>query len=594
MKKNRRKSKKARAQESAGLFFDRTKRSDAVAGQNEFLRRYWATIALCLVVAAGAALRLVWLDAVPPALHADEAPNAWNAYTLLKAGMDQYGIHWPIFYIRAFGDNRSTLFMYMMMPFQAIGGLNVWTTRLPAVVASLFAIVLIYYVGARLFGRAVGIAAAALLAFNPWHIQMSRWGHEATIVPLLVILPVAALLWANLPLADEEYGPRPIRAGLAGAVAGIVCYGYQVVRLFVPLLLVAAVLFNLSAWARQLKSRAGAASLAAFVVAAALTFGPLLYKHLTDPEIGRRGQMQTMLWSESDSTGQRATKIFARYAGHFGVDFLFLHGDNNVALSPPAGYGQFLWSDLPLMLLGLFACLKRARWSPASRLLLLWLALYPVGDLIYDYPAMHALRSLPGLPAFVLIAAIGAVTAVNWLWVRSQLGRVALCGAALLIIVLNVRFVNGFFNDDFARQKGIQNIFPNDILQAAEWLRPHLDEADAVFITGAAIHPDIVSLVGLSYDPKKWFAEPRELLQGPLKTGAFKDAYIYPRYGKIRFFFDDAGLDALNGLAANGRQDHVILIVRPGEIDFGKPVQPVRQIRNARNQVTLWIIDTML
>jgi len=334
--------------------------------------------------------------------------------------------------------------------------------------------------------------------------------------------------------------------------------------------------------------------MAALAIAAALTFGPLLYKHLTDPEIGRRGQIQGMIWNASDSTGERAAKVFFRYTGHYGPDFLFVRGDADPALSPPAGYGLFLWPDMPLMIVGLFMCLKRARWSPASRLLLLWLVLYPIGDLIFEHPTMHALRGLPGVPGFVLLAAVGTVSSVKWLWTRRQLAVPALCAAAILIILLDIRFLSAFFGDDFARQKGQTIIFPHDILQAAEWLRPHLDEADAVFITGAAVHPDIISLVGLSYDPKKWFAEPRELLQGPLKNGAFKDAYVYPRYGKIYFLFDDSSLAALNALAANGRQDHVILIIRPGELDLGRPIQPVREIRNARHEVTLWIIDTML
>jgi hypothetical protein len=422
---------------------------------------------------------------------------------------------------------------------------------------------------------------------------MSRWGHEASIVPLLVILPVAALLWANLPLGDEEREPRPLRAGLAGAVIGIACYGYQVVRLFVPLLLVIAVVLNCKVCWRQLKTRRGAASVAALGVAAALTFGPLLYKHLTDPEMGRRGQIQGMIWNDSDSAGQKAAKVLARYAGHFGVDFLFLHGDSDPALSPPSGYGLFLWTDLPLMLVGLFVCLKRTRWSPACRLVLLWIVLYPVGDLIYEHPTMHALRSLPGLPAFVLLDAVGAVAMVKWLWLRRKVAVPVFCAASLLIVILNTRFVQKFFSNEFVSQRQRTAIFGFDTLQAAQWLRPHLDEADAVFITGTAIHADIISLVGLGYEPQRWFLEPREL-HGPMPDGNYKGEYIYSRYGKIHFLFDDASLAALNALAANGRQDRVILIVRPGELDLGRRMQPVREIRNAMNQVTLWILDERL
>jgi 4-amino-4-deoxy-L-arabinose transferase-like glycosyltransferase len=119
------------------------------------------------ILLLAAILRLVALDTVPPAIHADEAPNAWNAYTLLKTGHDQCGVSWPVFYLRAYGDYRTATYAYSLIPFQFFGGMNVWTTRLPAAVSGILSVLLIYFIGARLFGAAVGLAAAGLLALNP-------------------------------------------------------------------------------------------------------------------------------------------------------------------------------------------------------------------------------------------------------------------------------------------------------------------------------------------------------------------------------------------------------------------------------------------
>src|SRR4030095_14881121 len=153
------------------------------------------SLLLVLILAAAAVLRLWNLDQMPLGLHVDEAANAWNAYCLLKTGSDQHGVRWPVFYLRAFGDNRSSLFAYALLPIQAIGGLNVWTTRLLAALGGILTVLLIYWVGTKLFGVRVGLAAAAMLALNPWHLQQSRWGHEASLVPILTLLPVTALLW---------------------------------------------------------------------------------------------------------------------------------------------------------------------------------------------------------------------------------------------------------------------------------------------------------------------------------------------------------------------------------------------------------------
>jgi 4-amino-4-deoxy-L-arabinose transferase-like glycosyltransferase len=97
--------------------------------------------------------------------------------------------------MRELGSYRTPMFAYVLLPFQALGGMNLWTNRLPAALGGLVTILLIYWVGARLFDRPTGLAAAALLALNPVHIQLSRYGNESCLTPLLALAPLAAWLW---------------------------------------------------------------------------------------------------------------------------------------------------------------------------------------------------------------------------------------------------------------------------------------------------------------------------------------------------------------------------------------------------------------
>jgi asparagine N-glycosylation enzyme membrane subunit Stt3 len=107
----------------------------------------------------------------------------------------------------------------------------------------------------RLFDRWTGLVAAGLLTVNPWHLQTSRYGFDAALVPLFVLASVAALLWANLPIDDDEkHRPRWVPALFAGTVAGISCYGYWAIRLFLPIFLIGAVLLDFKAWWRRLKT----------------------------------------------------------------------------------------------------------------------------------------------------------------------------------------------------------------------------------------------------------------------------------------------------------------------------------------------------
>ena len=115
-----------------------------------------------------------------------------------------------------------------------------------------------------------------------------------------------------------------------------------------------------------------------------------------------------------------------------------------------------------------------------------------------------------------------------------------------------------------------------------------------MFVTGQAAHPDIVTLVGLNYDPHQWFQESRELVRGPLPDGRFENAYIYLRYGKIFFLLTESSITALNELSQNDRPDRVIFIVRPGELALERHARPVCEIRDPDGQPRLWIFDLHL
>ena len=161
------------------------------------------TLILCAIVLWAAGVRLWDCDGSPRGLQIDEASNAWNAWCLLKTGKDEWGRRWPIFYTRAFDDYRSPLYLYLLLPFQAVGGMNVCTTRLPAAVGGVVTVLLVFYVARRLFDSTTGLIAAAFVALAPWHIQHTRWGHEGTVTPLLFAGAIAAMLWAGVPCLEE-------------------------------------------------------------------------------------------------------------------------------------------------------------------------------------------------------------------------------------------------------------------------------------------------------------------------------------------------------------------------------------------------------
>jgi 4-amino-4-deoxy-L-arabinose transferase-like glycosyltransferase len=548
---------------------------------------------LAVIIFCGAVLRLYNLRISPPGLNQDEATNAWNAYCLLKTSKDQAGVSWPIFYTRGLGGNNTTLFIYLLIPFQLIGGMNVITTRLLAAVGGIATILLIYYVGKKMFDRWVGLAAAGFLAFNPWNIQQSRWGHEASLCALYGLVPLAVLLWANIPicrfashsikdnqLQEEDKPARPIVAGIGGALAGICCYGYHAVRIFVPFFIFGIFVVTLPNLLRGMRNRRTALAIVLFAVMFSATFGPLAWKHITDPEgIGRHAKYN-YLWDESDSTATKVQKVLSRYIEHFGLDFLFVRGDHYLIQAPP-GTGQFHWYMLPVMAAGMAIVLWQFNSSLAARVLLVYILTYPLGDCFSHAISMHALRSMPGLCSLILLGAVGAVIGVKWLWKQSHIKTsIIIAVFTLAFIGLNIRFFYNFYVS-YNKNPGIYHAYHTDLLEACYWLKDKLDETEAFFWTTNEMNqPYIMTLVGFGYEPKQWFNDKRDIVT--------PDEWdYYKQYGKMYFIYDNSQMPLLGQILQKPGRKQIFLIIRPDEIDLKQ--EPVKKIYAPTGEPSLLI-----
>ena len=514
---------------------------------------------------------MIALDHVPASMNQDEACNAWNSWCLLKTGVDQDGKPWPVFYFHAYGENRSTLFLYLLLPFQWLGGLNNWTMRLPTATAGLASIALIYYVAGQWLGRWYGLLAATLLAWSGWHVQHSRWGHESGISPLLVLAPLAALTASRLvrpfPIEPREVSQNPGNrstpswkwALIAGLLFGLSCYGYPAVRLFLPLLGGLIVAIFPGTWLAQLRSGRGRAATAALLVGVAITFGPLLYEHLAHPtEMLRRGE-QSWTWSADDPLFSRGVKVLRRYVEHFSPDFLFWTGDSIRAQTPPGG-GVLEWHFLPLLIAGVLGGFECWRKQAAARLAILLLLLYPAGDCTSLHASMHALRSLPGLPGLVFVSVFG----IRWVFTgfaanRPSLRRMITGALMAIALLLHIRFMYLFFGPYQVECAGT-NTFAPDLVDACRFIKPEFNQLDAVVVTPTLYNEAYeITLLALEYDPVQWLKDDKTYQRVNVWD-------VCTSYGKMRFPQDFTRSGVLQSLAGLPPAARVALFGRPGEI----------------------------
>lgn len=141
---------------------------------------------LILILVLATFLRLFWLDRVPPSLNWDEVSMGYTAYSVGKTGMDEWGERLPLFF-RSYGEWKSAVYIYLLVPFIKIFGLNAFAVRLPSALAGILAVYLTYLVGRKIYSEKIGLWAAFFLAISPWHLLLSRPAFEANVSLTLIL-----------------------------------------------------------------------------------------------------------------------------------------------------------------------------------------------------------------------------------------------------------------------------------------------------------------------------------------------------------------------------------------------------------------------
>ncbi|MBL7183056.1 MAG: glycosyltransferase family 39 protein, partial [Anaerolineae bacterium] len=174
---------------------------------------HWATLGLVLLIVVGAALRLAPIGA--NRFHQDEALYSFWALQI-ASGRDPILTHSPV--------DKPPLFIYTLALCFKLLGPSEAAARLPSELASVASIALLYYLAWRLYGRAVAMLAATMMALSPFNILFAP---TAFTDPLMVAWVLAALCLA----VNGSLGWSGLALGLAAATK-------QQGLLFVPLVIV--------------------------------------------------------------------------------------------------------------------------------------------------------------------------------------------------------------------------------------------------------------------------------------------------------------------------------------------------------------------
>lgn len=161
---------------------------DCVKNNKSLFKDYKEEVILFFILIVGSLVRLVAIGQFPNALNVDEASSGYDAFSLMKYGVDRGGNSYPV-YLYAWGSGQSVLYSYLMIPALMITGLCEYGIRLPMAIIGIISLYVFYYLIKNIFdNKRMALISVAFFAICPWHIMKSRWGMECNIFPDIILL----------------------------------------------------------------------------------------------------------------------------------------------------------------------------------------------------------------------------------------------------------------------------------------------------------------------------------------------------------------------------------------------------------------------
>lgn len=393
------------------------------------MKKHSNKIILIVIVLIAAILRLWNIGAVPASPDWDEASLAYNSYSVMHTGKDEYGKFLTLV-LQSFNDYKPALYIYLAMPTIALFGLTPLAIRLPAVIIGILTVLATYFLAKELFKDHkplaishnlldIPIIATALLAISPWHIQFSRVAFEAGV-------GMAFNLFAALFFLKGLKKPKFLMLSIIFMSLNL--YVYQSEKLFTPLLALALIiiyrkqLFTLPKKILIISLCTGVILSLPMIQSTKAVFaraqGVSILSQAT-PAIKENQQRLLRDKQNHDLLGQlvdnrrivQGREVLSGYLSHFDLNWLFITGDQPRHHAPGMGL-LYLW-ELPFLLIGLYQLFFLKENKNTKLLVFSWLLLAPVpAAFTFDVP--HAVRTLNFLPTFQIIIAIGILSFISY------------------------------------------------------------------------------------------------------------------------------------------------------------------------------------
>ena len=474
-----------------------------------FLKKHWLIIAILILAAF---LRFYKLGSFP-ALNADEASNSYDAYSLIKTGMDQHGNVWPLTF-QSFNDYKPGLYVYLDLPFIKLMGLTPLAARIPGALAGVLSVLVIYLLVIELLkNRKLAAISAFLLTISPWAIQFSRGGWEVTVSTLFLMLGVYLFL---IFLRSRNIWH------LIFSICNLVfsMYMYHAPRLIVPVLGLTAILI----YRKEIFVKQNTKKIITAIVFGIIIMLPLVHDLLSPGALSREAGLG--LFSDSgpinrvnEQRGEYSNpsnkigmllhnKIvnysldFAEnYGSHFAGEFLFMTGDA-VQRNKIPDMGEMYLFDIIFLAVGVVTLAKTFKDHKKSYLLIIAWLLVAVVPSALTFEAPSALRAQIMVIPLVIISSIGCYQIIKWISGQKVFFRTTFYVLLSALVVWNFTRYEHMYWGHMAKEYPYSSQY--GVEELANYISQNGSNYQNIYVTNRYDQPYILFLFYLKYPPQEF------------------------------------------------------------------------------------------
>ena len=435
-------------------------------------------------------------DITPPCFTSDEASFAYNSYSILETGKDEYGNFMPLRF-KAFGENKLPLYIYLSVPFIKILGLNESSARALNDLVAILIPIAVFFLTKELFKKnSIALIGSFLTATSLGLHLIGRQAHEAYLSALLIT--VSAIFFIRLL---KKMNVSNVLFFIIPLILAM--FTYQSSRVFVVYFLLISVVYFLKTLKKHKNSRLVLPFLIGFVL---LIFSYIDFNYsstrinnlflFTNPGLQvkineLRGEGGSRLLYNKLAVGAR--EVFFNHLKYFSPQFLSISGDENTRF----GYGE-MYPITPIeylfIFVGIYFLIKnKEEW----RWLIITLFLITPLSASLTWTAVSLTRSLYILVPASIIAAYGFYSIFN----AFPKKRIVIIITIAFIEFIFLLYSWNFYLNHYYKRGVVINSMQCGYKELASYVDKNYDRFDNFYISPERGQPYIFLLFYNKYPP---------------------------------------------------------------------------------------------